>query len=103
MPTPRTPETLLAAARLYYLQGRSQAEVAQALGTSRSNVSRMLAEAQRQGIVEIKINDPGGRSSSSASGSATSGSPTAPGPGSGSRTRSACRPPGCCWRTSRTR
>ena len=61
MPTPRTPETLLAAARLYYLQGRSQAEVAQALGTSRSNVSRMLAEAQRQGIVEIRINDPGGR------------------------------------------
>lgn len=61
MPTPRTPETLLAAARLYYLQGRSQAEVAQTLGTSRSNVSRMLAEAQRQGIVEIRINDPGGR------------------------------------------
>jgi DNA-binding transcriptional regulator LsrR (DeoR family) len=61
MPTPRTPETLLAAARLYYLQGRSQAEVAQALGTSRSNVSRMLAEAQRQGIVEIRVNDPGGR------------------------------------------
>lgn len=61
MPTPRTPETLLAAARLYYLQGRSQAEVAQTLGTSRSNVSRMLAEAQRQGIVEIKVNDPGGR------------------------------------------
>lgn len=61
MPTPRTPETLLAAARLYYVQGRSQAEVADALGTSRSNVSRMLAEAQRQGIVEIRVNDPGGR------------------------------------------
>lgn len=61
MPTPRTPETLLAAARLYYVQGRSQAEVAEALGTSRSNVSRMLAEAQRQGIVEIRVNDPGGR------------------------------------------
>jgi DNA-binding transcriptional regulator LsrR (DeoR family) len=52
---------LLAAARLYYLQGRSQAEVAEALGTSRSNVSRMLTEAQRQGIVEIRINDPEGR------------------------------------------
>ena len=61
MPMPRTPETLLPAARLYYLQGRSQAEVATTLGTSRSNVSRMLAEAQRQGIVEIKVNDPGGR------------------------------------------
>jgi DNA-binding transcriptional regulator LsrR (DeoR family) len=52
---------LLAAARLYYLQGRSQAEVADTLGTSRSNVSRMLTEAQRQGIVEIRINDPEGR------------------------------------------
>jgi DNA-binding transcriptional regulator LsrR (DeoR family) len=52
---------LLAAARLYYLQGRSQAEVADALGTSRSNVSRMLTEALRQSIVEIRINDPEGR------------------------------------------
>ncbi len=61
MPTPRDPATLLAAARLYYVQGRSQAQVAQALGTSRSNVSRMLTEAQSQGIVEIRINDPEGR------------------------------------------
>jgi len=61
VPTPRDPETLVAAARLYYLQERSQAEVAQQLGTSRSNVSRMLAEAQRLGIVEIRVNDPGGR------------------------------------------
>ena len=61
MPNPRDPATLLAAARLYYVQGRSQAEVAQALGTSRSNVSRMLTEAQSQGIVEIRINDPEGR------------------------------------------
>jgi DNA-binding transcriptional regulator LsrR (DeoR family) len=61
MPTPRDPATLVAAARLYYLQGRSQAEVAAQLQTSRSNVSRMLTEAQRQGIVEIRINDPAGR------------------------------------------
>lgn len=61
MPNPRDPAMLLAAARLYYLQGRSQAEVAQALGTSRSNVSRMLSEALRQSIVEIRINDPEGR------------------------------------------
>lgn len=61
MPSPRDPATLLAAARLYYVQGRSQAEVAGALGTSRSNVSRMLTEAQNQGIVEIRINDPEGR------------------------------------------
>lgn len=61
MPGPRDPATLLAAARLYYVQGRSQAQVAEALGTSRSNVSRMLTEAQVQGIVEIRINDPEGR------------------------------------------
>jgi DNA-binding transcriptional regulator LsrR (DeoR family) len=52
---------LVAAARLYYLQGRSQAEIAEQLQTSRSNVSRMLTEAQRLGIVEIRVNDPTGR------------------------------------------
>jgi DNA-binding transcriptional regulator LsrR (DeoR family) len=61
MPSPRDPSMLLAAARLYYQQGRSQAEVAETLGTSRSNVSRMLSEALRQSIVEIRINDPEGR------------------------------------------
>jgi len=61
MPNPRDPAMLLAAARLYYLQSHSQAEVAAALGTSRSNVSRMLTEALRQSIVEIRINDPEGR------------------------------------------
>ena len=61
MPHPRDPALLLAAARLYYLQGQSQAQVATSLGTSRSNVSRMLTEALAQGIVEIRINDPAGR------------------------------------------
>ena len=61
MPAPRDPSTLLAAARLYYLQNRSQAEIARELGTSRSNVSRMLTEAQRQGIVTITVHDPSGR------------------------------------------
>lgn len=59
--TPRDPATLVAAARLYYLDGLSQAQVAAALATSRSNVSRMLTEAQAQGIVEIRIHDPAGR------------------------------------------
>jgi DNA-binding transcriptional regulator LsrR (DeoR family) len=61
MPANRDPATLVAAARLYYLEGRSQAEVAEALGTSRSNISRMLTEAQSQGIVEFRIHDPAGR------------------------------------------
>lgn len=57
----RTADSLLQAALLYYGEGRSQAEVARELETSRPNVSRMLAEAQRRGIVEIRINHPDGR------------------------------------------
>ncbi len=58
---PRDPALLLRAAELYYVDNRSQAEVAASLGVSRSNVSRILAEAQRQGIVEIRLHDPSGR------------------------------------------
>jgi DNA-binding transcriptional regulator LsrR (DeoR family) len=61
MPSPRDPDLLVRAARLYYEQRLSQDDVAQALGTSRSNVSRMLTAAQEQGIVEVRINDPAGR------------------------------------------
>lgn len=57
----RSTDSLLRAAQLYYVEGHSQADVASAMGTSRPNVSRMLAEAQRQGIVEIRINHPDGR------------------------------------------
>lgn len=61
MPAPRDVETLVKAARMYFQDGASQQEVADALGTSRSNVSRMLAAAREQRIVEIRINDPEGR------------------------------------------
>lgn len=63
MPSPRDPEILVRAARLYYEQHQSQDAVARALGTSRSNVSRMLTAAQELGIVEIRIHDPAGRAS----------------------------------------
>ena len=52
---------LLEVARLYHLEGRSQAEVAALVGTGRSTVSRMLDEARRRGIVEIRLHDPSGR------------------------------------------
>ena len=52
---------LVKAATLYYLEGQSQAEVAKEIGVSRSNVSRVLADARKNGIVEIRINDPFGR------------------------------------------
>ena len=50
------PRSLLyTAARLYYEDDATQAEVAKQLGTSRATVSRLLAEAKRQGIVRIEV------------------------------------------------
>jgi deoxyribonucleoside regulator len=46
------------AARLYYDAGENQAAVARHLGVSRATVSRLLARARLEGIVEIRINDP---------------------------------------------
>ena len=60
MPAPRDTAVVVRAARLYYEQGRSQTEVAQELGLSRSNVSRILTQARERGIVEITIHDPEG-------------------------------------------
>jgi DNA-binding transcriptional regulator LsrR (DeoR family) len=57
MPAPRDRVALIKAARMYFLDGRSQDDVARALGTSRSNVSRMLTAARAQGIVEIRVHD----------------------------------------------
>ncbi|HKS44555.1 MAG TPA: sugar-binding transcriptional regulator [Amycolatopsis sp.] len=61
MPPPRERQLLVKAARLYYEEGRSQHEIAGALGVSRSSVSRMLTAARERGIVQIRINDPTGR------------------------------------------
>ncbi|HVQ96620.1 MAG TPA: sugar-binding transcriptional regulator [Mycobacteriales bacterium] len=61
MPAARDDTDLVKAARLYFQDGLSQHEVAAALGTSRSNVSRMLAAARERGIVQIRICDPAGR------------------------------------------
>lgn len=61
MATGRDVESLVKAARMYFQDGASQQEIATSLGTSRSNVSRMLAAARQQRIVEIRINDPAGR------------------------------------------
>ncbi len=61
MPSPRDPALLAKAARLYFLDDRSQDDVAAILGTTRSNVSRMLKQARDLGIVEIRILDPAGR------------------------------------------
>jgi DNA-binding transcriptional regulator LsrR (DeoR family) len=59
--SPRSRELLVKAARMYFLDGRPQDDIARVLETSRSNVSRMLAAARRLGIVEIRIQDERGR------------------------------------------
>lgn len=46
------------AARLYYQLDYSQQEIAKKLEVSRPTVSRLLKQAKREGIVEIKIHDP---------------------------------------------
>src|SRR5215212_4624571 len=61
MPPTRDPSLLARAARLYFVEGRSQDDVAAVLGTTRSNVSRMLKQARDLGIVEIRIVDPARR------------------------------------------
>jgi DNA-binding transcriptional regulator LsrR (DeoR family) len=48
---------LVQVAKLYYRENLSQADIAARLGTSRSNVSRMLTAAQERGVVEIKIHE----------------------------------------------
>ena len=45
-------------AKLYYLNNLSQNEIAELVGISRSAISRMLTDARRLGIVEIRVNQP---------------------------------------------
>lgn len=61
MPSPRNRDLLVTVARLYYEDNLSQQQVAEKLGLSRTNVSRILSSAREKGIVHIRINDPTGR------------------------------------------
>lgn len=59
--TGAVPEGTLAlaeVARLYYVKSLTQQHIADRLGVSRSNVSRMLIEARSRGLVEIKVHSP---------------------------------------------
>src|SRR3954467_4080244 len=57
----RSREQVVKAARMHFLDGRTQDDIARVLETSRSNVSRMLTAARSLGIVEIRIQDGLGR------------------------------------------
>lgn len=49
---------LLTASELYYLENKTQQEIAEALGLSRSKVLRLLQEARQEGIVQISVINP---------------------------------------------
>jgi DNA-binding transcriptional regulator LsrR (DeoR family) len=49
---------ILTAAYLYYVDDRSQEEIANQLGVSRSTISRLLAEARQSGVVRIEVAAP---------------------------------------------
>ncbi|TDD44771.1 MarR family transcriptional regulator [Nonomuraea terrae] len=51
-------ELMYAAAQQYYLEDATQGDIAKRLGVSRATVSRLLTEARKQGIVEIKVHKP---------------------------------------------
>jgi DNA-binding transcriptional regulator LsrR (DeoR family) len=55
--TARDRALIVRVARMYYEQNMSQDQIARALMTSRSNISRILSVAKKRGIVEIKINE----------------------------------------------
>lgn len=57
MPPERRDADLGRVARLYYIDGMSQKEIAVAMKTTRSNVSRMLTAAKERGVVQIRILD----------------------------------------------
>ena len=51
-------ELLADVAELYYVDNLTQSEVSEAIGMTRSAVSRMLTEARQKGIVEITVRRP---------------------------------------------
>jgi deoxyribonucleoside regulator len=50
-------DLLIAIAKMYYIDGLSQQEIAQQVHVSRPTVSRMLSTAVKDGIVQIRIDD----------------------------------------------
>ena len=59
-------QKLIEVAKAYFLENRTQAEIAKQLGISRSQVSRYLTEAREEGIVQIRIIDEANHTASTA-------------------------------------
>ena len=45
-------------AEMYFIEGKNQSQIADVVGMTRSNVSRLLKEARESGVVKIQINRP---------------------------------------------
>lgn len=58
MDKPEYIQTIVQVALMYYKDNLTQQEIANRLGTTRQNVSKMINEAREKGIVEIKILNP---------------------------------------------
>jgi DNA-binding transcriptional regulator LsrR (DeoR family) len=54
----RDPEQLAKVAQMYFVEERSQDEIAAVFGTTGSNVSRMLKQARELGLVRVQIEFP---------------------------------------------
>ena len=50
-------DQLVRVSRLYYEVGETQNAIAEQLGVTRPQVSRLLKRARAEGIVEIRVND----------------------------------------------
>lgn len=50
-------DTMIMAAKMYYIDGLSQEEIAQTIHVSRPSVSRLLQACIKEGIVQIRIDD----------------------------------------------
>lgn len=61
MPGRDRSQTMLRAVELYYLDGMTQAAIADRLGCTRWTVGRLLRDAMDAGLVTIQINDPHAR------------------------------------------
>lgn len=48
-------DTMMKVCKLYYIEDKTQSEIARLVGISRPQVSRLLTKAKNEGVVRIEI------------------------------------------------